>query len=167
MGRIRGTFTLANPVRPELAPVEESALANSGAVHLYIPEHLALQLCQIQPQAANRHLDRHFPEGGLAHKHLRLRGPHPLHHSHRQAWIVAEAPQQQVGVEQQPHHRRASNNPSRRALKSSATAIRERHGLDGRPPGHQPGNRHARAGHHHLLALLHRQQQLGDPRPLL
>jgi clan AA aspartic protease len=44
MGLILGTFTLANPTRPELAPIEVSALADSGAVHLSIPEHLAIQL---------------------------------------------------------------------------------------------------------------------------
>jgi len=44
MGRIRGTFSLSNPTRPELAPLEVSALADSGAVHLCIPEHLAIQL---------------------------------------------------------------------------------------------------------------------------
>ncbi len=30
--------------RPDLAPLEVSALADSGAVHLCIPEHLAIQL---------------------------------------------------------------------------------------------------------------------------
>jgi len=44
MGLIRGTVTLANPSRPELAPIEVSALADSGAVHLCIPEHVAIQL---------------------------------------------------------------------------------------------------------------------------
>jgi clan AA aspartic protease len=33
-----------NPTRPEVDAVEESALADSGAVHLCIPEHLAIQL---------------------------------------------------------------------------------------------------------------------------
>lgn len=44
MGLIRGPFTLANPTRPDLAALEVSALADSGAVHLCIPEHLAIQL---------------------------------------------------------------------------------------------------------------------------
>ena len=44
MGLIRGTVTLANPTRMELAPIEVSALADRGAVHLCIPEHLAIQL---------------------------------------------------------------------------------------------------------------------------
>ena len=44
MGLIRGYFTLSNPTRPDLAPLEVSALADSGAVHLCIPEHLAIQL---------------------------------------------------------------------------------------------------------------------------
>ena len=44
MGLIRGVFILSNPSKPELAPVEVSALADTGAVYLCIPEHLAIQL---------------------------------------------------------------------------------------------------------------------------
>ncbi|MFW6731107.1 MAG: hypothetical protein ACODUE_05155 [Synechococcus sp.] len=44
MGLIRGTFLLSNPTRPDLAPLEVSALADTGAVHLCIPQHLAIQL---------------------------------------------------------------------------------------------------------------------------
>jgi clan AA aspartic protease len=44
MGLIRGSVTLANPTRPELVPLPVSALADTGAVHLCIPEHLAIQL---------------------------------------------------------------------------------------------------------------------------
>ncbi|MEI6030889.1 MAG: clan AA aspartic protease [Synechococcaceae cyanobacterium ELA739] len=44
MGLIRGVFILSNPSKPELASVEVSALADTGAVHLSIPEHLAIQL---------------------------------------------------------------------------------------------------------------------------
>lgn len=45
MGLIRGTVSISNPTRPELAALEVSALADTGAVHLCIPEHLAIQLC--------------------------------------------------------------------------------------------------------------------------
>jgi clan AA aspartic protease len=44
MSLIRGLFVLSNPSRPELAPIEVSALADTGAVHLCLPEHLAIQL---------------------------------------------------------------------------------------------------------------------------
>ena len=44
MGLIRGTVSISNPTKPELAALEVSALADSGAVHLCIPEHMALQL---------------------------------------------------------------------------------------------------------------------------
>lgn len=44
MGLIRAYFTLSNPTRPDLAPLEVSALADTGAVHLCIPEHSAIQL---------------------------------------------------------------------------------------------------------------------------
>lgn len=44
MGLIRADLQLANPSRPELQPVAVSAQADSGAVHLCIPEHLMIQL---------------------------------------------------------------------------------------------------------------------------
>ena len=44
MGLIHGTVQLSNPTRPELQGFEVSALADSGAVHLCIPEHIAIQL---------------------------------------------------------------------------------------------------------------------------
>jgi hypothetical protein len=39
---IRGTVSLSNPTRPKLAPLELSALADSGVVHLFISEHLVI-----------------------------------------------------------------------------------------------------------------------------
>jgi hypothetical protein len=44
MGWIHGTVQLSNPSRPELQGLEVRALADSGAVHLCIPEHIAIQL---------------------------------------------------------------------------------------------------------------------------
>lgn len=44
MGLIRGCVQLLNPSRRDLHPIEVSALADTGAVHLCIPEHLAIQL---------------------------------------------------------------------------------------------------------------------------
>jgi len=44
MGLIRGRIQLANPSRLELQAIDVLALADIGAVHLYIPEHLAIQL---------------------------------------------------------------------------------------------------------------------------
>ena len=35
---------LSNPRKPDLAPVEVNALADTGAVHLCIPEHIMIQL---------------------------------------------------------------------------------------------------------------------------
>jgi clan AA aspartic protease len=39
-----GKILLKNPRLPELAPVDVVALADSGAVHLCIPEHIQIQL---------------------------------------------------------------------------------------------------------------------------
>ena len=44
MGLTHTTITLSNPRLPDLSPVDILALADTGAVHLCIPEHVALQL---------------------------------------------------------------------------------------------------------------------------
>lgn len=44
MGLVNGKVSLKNPRRPKLAPVDVVALADSGAVHLCIPEHIQIQL---------------------------------------------------------------------------------------------------------------------------
>ncbi|HSA59519.1 MAG TPA: clan AA aspartic protease [bacterium] len=44
MGLVMTKILLKNPRESSLAPVEVDALADSGAVHLCIPEHVRLQL---------------------------------------------------------------------------------------------------------------------------
>jgi len=44
MGLVTGKITLRNPRKPGLAAIEVEALADSGAVHLCIPEHVRIQL---------------------------------------------------------------------------------------------------------------------------
>jgi clan AA aspartic protease len=44
MGLVNGKILLKNPRLPELSPVDVVALADSGAVHLCIPEHVQIQL---------------------------------------------------------------------------------------------------------------------------
>jgi clan AA aspartic protease len=44
MGLVNGKVVLRNPRLPELEPVEVNALADSGAVHLCIPEQVRIQL---------------------------------------------------------------------------------------------------------------------------
>jgi clan AA aspartic protease len=44
MGLVNGTVSLRNPRLPELTPVDTQALADSGSIHLCIPEHVRLQL---------------------------------------------------------------------------------------------------------------------------
>ena len=44
MGLSYARFKLANPRLPDLGPVEVNALADTGAVHLCLPEHVVLQL---------------------------------------------------------------------------------------------------------------------------
>ena len=44
MGLVNGKLILKNPRKPELTVVETSAMADSGAVYLCIPEHVRMQL---------------------------------------------------------------------------------------------------------------------------
>ena len=44
MGLVNGTVILKNPRLPEVDPIEVEALADSGALHLCIPEHVKIQL---------------------------------------------------------------------------------------------------------------------------
>jgi clan AA aspartic protease len=44
MGLVNADVTLRNPRKPELAPVKVAALADSGSLHLCIPQHVQIQL---------------------------------------------------------------------------------------------------------------------------
>ena len=44
MGLVNGNLILSNPRLPNLDPVDVVALADSGATHLCIPEHVQVQL---------------------------------------------------------------------------------------------------------------------------
>lgn len=44
MGLVNGTVLLRNPRLPELGAVEVEALADTGALHLCIPEHVRVRL---------------------------------------------------------------------------------------------------------------------------
>ena len=44
MGLIRAALTFSNPRRHELAPLQVTALVDTGAITLCIPEHVAVQL---------------------------------------------------------------------------------------------------------------------------
>ena len=44
MGLIHAALTLSNPGRQELAPLQVTALVDTGAVTLRIPEHVAVRL---------------------------------------------------------------------------------------------------------------------------
>jgi clan AA aspartic protease len=44
MGLVNANVILKNPRKPELLPLEISVLADTGALHLCIPEHIRIQL---------------------------------------------------------------------------------------------------------------------------
>ena len=48
MGVVNGRFLLRNPRLPSLTPLEVDAPADSGALHLCIPDHVRIQL-QLEP----------------------------------------------------------------------------------------------------------------------
>ena len=73
MGLVSAKITLSNPRKPELAPVEFEALADIGAIHLCIPEHVRLlldleEIGQKEATLADEHTqgrrESHEPERG-------------------------------------------------------------------------------------------------------
>lgn len=44
MGLVNAKVVIRNPRKPDLTPIEVDALADSGSVHLCIPEHTRIQL---------------------------------------------------------------------------------------------------------------------------
>lgn len=50
MGYVHATIELSNPREPALQPIQANALADSGALMLCIPEHLAVQL-RLSPES--------------------------------------------------------------------------------------------------------------------
>ncbi len=44
MGLVNADVTLRNPKKPDLAPVKVAAMADTGSLHLCIPEHVRIQL---------------------------------------------------------------------------------------------------------------------------
>src|SRR5262249_22741946 len=44
MGLVNAKLLLKNPRRPDLQPIEVDALADTGSVHLCIPQHVQMQL---------------------------------------------------------------------------------------------------------------------------
>jgi clan AA aspartic protease len=44
MGLVNAKIVLKNPAKPALEPIEVEVLADSGALHLCIPEHIRIQL---------------------------------------------------------------------------------------------------------------------------
>lgn len=44
MGLVNARVTLSNPRLPDLQPIEADALADTGSLHLCIPNHLKIQL---------------------------------------------------------------------------------------------------------------------------
>lgn len=44
MGLIHATLHLSNPIKRDLSAIEVTALVDTGALHLCIPEHIAIQL---------------------------------------------------------------------------------------------------------------------------
>ena len=54
MGLIRAKILLANPRRPELAPVETDALADLRSIHLCIPQTIQQELGLVEIERKKR-----------------------------------------------------------------------------------------------------------------
>jgi clan AA aspartic protease len=50
MGLVRTQLRLSNPVLPGLAPLDCQALADTGALHLCVPEHVVIQLQLVEQE---------------------------------------------------------------------------------------------------------------------
>ena len=123
MGLIRASVTLLNPTEPGLHGLEVSALADSGAVHLCIPEHLALQL-QL------RELERR--EVVLAHGHRRsvpYMGPVEVRFANRRCFtgamvlgdevLLGAIPMEDMDLVLQPQLQQLTVNPASPNLPTS------------------------------------------------
>ena len=65
-------------IRFKAAHRHEMGVANRQPAKALL-QNQALQLHEVHLQPADRYLDRHDPQRGLAHKHLGIRRPHALH----------------------------------------------------------------------------------------
>ena len=83
MGYVHATIELNNPREPELQPIRITALADTGALMLCIPEHLALELKREQEserEVTSRLEDLRIPPGNRLEA---LRGDRAGQHSIR------------------------------------------------------------------------------------
>jgi clan AA aspartic protease len=76
-------ITLENPRLPDLAPVEVEALADTGAVHLCIPEHLRLQL------RLETHLEKEVTLADGSNHLVPYVGPVEVHFKNRVGFVGA------------------------------------------------------------------------------
>jgi clan AA aspartic protease len=74
---------LANPVRRDLTPVQAVALADTGAMHLCIPEHVAIQL------ALSEQEKREVTLADGSKRLVSYVGPVELHFGNRRCYVGA------------------------------------------------------------------------------
>jgi clan AA aspartic protease len=74
---------LANPVKPELSPIDAVALADTGALHLCIPSHIAIQL-DLQEKEK-----REVTLADGSKKSVSYVGPVEIHFSNRRCFVGA------------------------------------------------------------------------------
>lgn len=83
MSITRTTLTLSNPVHRELTSLEVQALADTDAIHLIIPEHVALQL-QLAEQEK-----REVPLADGSRRLMPYIGPIEVHFGNRRCFVGA------------------------------------------------------------------------------
>ena len=83
MGITHAMLKLANPVKPELSPIDAVALADTGALHLCIPSHIAIQL-DLQEKEK-----REVTLADGSKKSVSYVGPVEIHFSNRRCFVGA------------------------------------------------------------------------------
>lgn len=81
MGLIYAEIQLSNPVQSQLNPIKTNALVDSGALHLCIPQHLALQLKLITLE------DREVTLADGSRQLIPYAGPVKINYSNRSAFV--------------------------------------------------------------------------------
>lgn len=83
MGITHAMLKLANPIKPELSPIDAVALADTGALHLCIPPHIAIQL-DLQEKEK-----REVTLADGSKKTVSYVGPVEIHFSNRRCFVGA------------------------------------------------------------------------------
>ena len=126
-------FVLKNPRRADLQPLEVTAMADSGAVHLCIPEHVRVQL-QLEVIAEKEVV---LADGSV--RSVPYAGPVELHFKNRVGFagalvmgnqvLIGAIPMEDMDLVVIPLTRTLDVNPERACYQINSEVAQELHGL--------------------------------------